>query len=227
MPKFRALSSFSGKVDGHRVPLIRIQSLVSWHKMQTFVLFVRVHFTINLKIGLCPQGHSKPGISQRIAVVNAPANAREVAQLRNICQAGSSKILLPQLHITFVTHCAGERKIERRRATQRVANAGDRGLTRLRHVRDGAECPAQKFIGGVCLQDRWWRCLEVKCRAVYLDVINVGSVAVVAIVVLDPDFGDVVVAYDFQPLGKCAGRFFSVGSHPIVGEFRVDQINLY
>ena len=89
--------------------------------MQTFVLFVRVHFTINLKIGLCPQGHGKPGVSQRIAVVCAPANAREVLQLRNICQARSSKILLAQLHMTLVTHGAGERKIERRRATQRVA----------------------------------------------------------------------------------------------------------
>ena len=72
-----------------------------------------------------------------------------------------------------------------------------------------------------------WRCLKVKCRAIYLDVINVGDVAVVAIVVLDPNFVDVITAYDFQPVSKCAGRFFAVCGHPIVGECRIDQINLY
>ena len=38
---------------------------------------------------------------------------------------------------------------------------------------------------------------------------------------------NVVVAYDLPPFSKCARGFFAVGSHPIVGEFRVDQIDCY
>ena len=60
-----------------------------------------------------------------------------------------SKILLPQLHMTLVTHRAGERKIERRRAAQHESlNARDRGLSRLRLSFQGWQPNVQpkKFI---------------------------------------------------------------------------------
>ena len=68
------------------------------------VLFVGIPFTVNIDIRLCSKGHSKSRVGEWVAMMDAPADASEVAERRNAGQSCRGEILLPQLHHALVTH---------------------------------------------------------------------------------------------------------------------------